>query len=167
MGVTSTRDPCTICFAQESIMHSHHTIPRSRGGDDSLQIILCPTCHNGLHAAAVDLISRINTSRRKKPKPAKQFWKDGEAIERAQPYLQILVQALLAPIPEGVTRQHLLSTSVETPIFEGMKMLQTDLGLPSMEKTLDYCIALALKHRGITNDDRKNNALADQWFIQR
>ncbi len=166
MGVVTTNDPCTICFRKESIMHSHHTIPRSRGGEDSLQIILCPTDHNAIHAHAVHMVSKIRNPR--KQRELKQFWRSPDDEDRAQPYLQILVRSLIEPLPEGVTRQHLLSTSVETPVFEDMKMLQTDLGLTSMEATLNYCIALTLKHRGITNGDRKtNNTDADTWFIQR
>lgn len=143
-------------------MHSHHTVPRSRGGDDSLQIILCPTDHNALHANALALISRIRNPKRKLDQ--KQFWRIPDDEDRAQPYLQILVRALLAPTPEGVTRKHLLSTSVDTPVFESMKMLQTDLGLSSMEKTINYCIESTLAQRGIGNEQRKNNASSSNWF---
>lgn len=165
MGAITTNDPCTVCFRKEAIMHSHHTIPRSRGGDDSLQIILCPTDHNSLHANAVFLISKIKNPAKKRE--AKQFWRTADDEERALPYLQILVQALLAPIPEGVTRQHLLSTSVETPTFESLKMLQTELGLSSMQKALDYCIALTLAQKGINNENRKaSNAKQNEWFLK-
>ncbi len=164
MGAVNSNDPCMICFHKEAVMHSHHTIPRSRGGDDSLQIILCPDCHNTLHSNGVYVVSKINNPRRKRD--AKQFWRNAEDEERAQPYLQILVKALLEPIPEGFTRQHLLSVSVETPVFEDMKLLQADLGLPSMEETMLYCIAITLKSRGIKNEDRKHNAKSSEWFIQ-
>lgn len=165
MGVITTHDPCTICFRKEAIMHSHHTVPRARGGDDSQQIILCPTDHNALHANAVYLISKIRRPNVKRP--SKFFWRSPEDEDRAQPYLEILVRALLAPIPRGVTRQHLLSTSVDTPVFEDMKMLQADLGLSSMESTLAYCIAQTLKIKGINNVERKSNASSAEWFLQR
>ncbi len=146
-------------------MHSHHTVPRSRGGDDSLQIILCPTDHNALHAHALFIISKIKHPR--KQRPPKQFWRLPEDEDRANPYLEILVQALLAPIPDGVVRQHLLSTSVDTPVFEDMKMLQADLGLSSMEKTIDYCIAFTLNQRGVlNNENRKQNVQQSEWFLK-
>lgn len=163
MGVCQTDKPCTICLQREAIMHSHHTVPQSRGGKDSLQIILCPTCHNSLHAHGVFLVAQI---RQNKIRPPKRFWKSPEDEERAQPYLEILVRALVTPLPEGFERDHLVNTTVKTSRFEDLKMLQLDCGLSSMEKTLAYCIAFTLKNKGITNVG-KSKTESQLWFLQR
>lgn len=163
MGVCQTDKPCTICLRREAIMHSHHTIPQSRGGKDSRQIILCPTCHNSLHGNGVFLVAQI---RRNKIRAPKKFWNCPEDQQRAQPYLEILVQALITPLPEGFQRDHPVITSVKTSTFEDLKMLQLDLGKSSMEKTIDYCIAFTLHSKGITNvgQSKKESQL---WFLQR
>lgn len=162
MGAVQTNDPCTICLRKEAIMHSHHTVPQARGGKDSLQIILCPTCHNSLHANGVYLIAQIRGNKIRKPKA---FWKTPEDEARARPYLEILVRALIAPLPEGFQRDHLVSTSVKTSMFEDMKMLQLDLGLSSMEKTIDYCIKFTLHSKGITNV-RQGKQSSSEWFLR-
>lgn len=163
MGVCQTDKPCKICLQREAIMHSHHTVPQSRGGKDSLQIILCPTCHNSLHAHGVFLVAQI---RRNKIRAPKSFWKSPEDEQRAQPYIEILVRALITPLPEGFERDHLVTTTVKTSRFEDLKMLQLDLGKSSMEKTLAYCIAFTLQSKGITNvgQSKKESQL---WFLQR
>ena len=162
MSVCQTDRPCTICLRHEIVMHSHHTVPQSRGGKDSLQIILCPTCHNALHAHGVFLVAQI---RRNKIRAPKRFWKNAEDEQRAAPYIEILVRALITPLPEGFERDHIVTTTVKTSMFEDIKMLQLDLGKSSLEKTLDYCIKYTLHSKGISNvgQSKKESQL---WFLQ-
>jgi hypothetical protein len=161
MGVCQTDKPCTICLRSEIVMHSHHTVPQSRGGKDSKQIILCPTCHNSLHAQGVFMVAQI---RRNKIRAPKRFWRSPEDEMRAAPYLEILVRALITPLPEGFERDHIVTTTVKTSMFEDIKMLQLDLGKSSLEKTLDYCIKFTLHSKGITNvgQSKKESQL---WFL--
>lgn len=161
MGVCQTDRPCTICLKREAIMHSHHTVPQSRGGKDSRQIILCPTCHNSLHAHAVFMIAQIRRNKIRRPK---RFWNCPEDEQRSQPFLEILVSALITPLPEGFERDHLVTVTVKTSTFEDLKMLQLDTGKSSMEKTLAYCIAFTLQSKGITNV-RKSKEESQLWFL--
>lgn len=154
--------PCLVCDAHEVIMHSHHTIPRSRGGDDSLQIPLCPTCHNALHANALAVVARINSG---KKRARALYWRTPEEELRAKPYLEILVSALLAPLPAGVVREHLLSASVSSEDFSALKTLQKDLGMSSVEKTLMYCINYTLAQRGIRNEKSTTKGKDHLWFL--
>jgi hypothetical protein len=130
-----------------------------------LQIILCPTCHNAIHAHALSIVSRINNPKR--PKNNKHFWRNGVEEHRAEPFLQILVEALIKPIPENLEREHLLSINVSTTLFEQFKLLQLDTGLGSQEKVLNYCILQILKIRGIDNVTKSKNKKEhnDLWFI--
>src|ERR1019366_10610744 len=100
---------CLICLVSDAVMHSHHTVPRSRGGDNSKQITLCAGCHNCLHANALAIIRRIKGGSKK---PVKQFWKEAEQETRANPWLEILVRAMMSP--PVCEREHLLSISVAT-----------------------------------------------------
>lgn len=163
MGACQSDKPCKICLHHEAIMHSHHTVPQSRGGKDSLQIILCPTCHNSLHAHGVFMVAQI---RRNKIRAPKRFWKSPEDEQRAAPYIEILVRALITPLPDGFERDHLVTTTVKTSKFEDLKMLQLDLGKSSMEKTLAYCIAFTLQSKGITNVGQSTKE-SQLWFVQR
>lgn len=152
----STR--CTICHGRTAI-DMHHTVPRSRGGEDSLQIPLCSVCHKSLHFHALALCARIRSG-----KPiTKVYWKSAEEQERAEPYLEILVKALLSPIPEGVERKHLISCVVDTDAFEYLKLLQLDIGANSQEATILYCLNLALEHRGLKHV--KDRDKANLWFM--
>ena len=156
-------DWCTICEDRSCVLHSHHTVPRSRGGENSLQIPLCPTCHNAIHANALYLVSRIRNPKRKKN--SERFWRTPTEEQRAEPFLKILVEALIKPIPEGLEREHLLSVSVSTELFEQFKLLQLDLGGMSQEKLLEYCIQQTIRIRGIGNV--KKESQTELWFMQR
>lgn len=128
---------CTICLIRTSAMHWHHTVPRSRGGEDSLQIPLCGDCHTVLHSHALAMASAIRRGKRIK-NPTR--WLKPEDEERAKPFLEVLVRSLLMPIPEGFDRTHLVQTSVPTATYEALHALKLDQGLGSLERTLVYCI---------------------------
>jgi hypothetical protein len=107
------------------------------------------------------VVAKIRSKTKRK---SKTFWKKGEDAERAQPYLEILVRALLSPIPEGCSRSHLLSVPVSTELFEQFRLLQVDLGLSSQEKALLYCVKYTLANKGIQNE--KDNTGSNQlWFM--
>lgn len=146
--------PCVICDTLESVMNSHHTVPRCRGGEDSLQIILCPSCHDVLHANALHVLARIRN-----PKlPVKAFWKNVKEEENAQRWLQILVSAFLQPIVGDI--KHLVSCSLETEDFRLFKELAGQLGC-SQEHAVEYCIKLTLAHKGI----QREKAMPELWFV--
>lgn len=159
MPVSNSKEPCTICTKLEPIMHSHHTVPRSRGGENSLQIQLCPTCHNLLHANALSIVAQI---RRNGKGPGKTFFKP-EENDRAQPYLRILVEALVRPLTEE--RQHTLTTTVPTSLFEELKILQQEMGLSSMEKTLALCMQYTISNLGVRHEEKKTNRGDSMWFL--
>ena len=135
-----TSQTCTICDIHESVMHSHHTVPQSRGGKDSLQIILCSSCHNILHANADHLIAKIRN-----PKiESKVFWKTDNEHRRAEPWLKILVEALLTPNPEAAEfTDHIITVKLKGDDFQLFKILASDLGC-SQEKAVEYCIKYVL-----------------------
>lgn len=109
-------------------------------------------------------MARIKGSKR----PLRKFWNSPLEETNAEPYLEILVKALLQPI-QG-SREHLVSISVPTHLFEGLKLLQADLGLPSQEKTLEYCLLTSLNQKGLLNvvgyekDEKKSDP--SLWFMR-
>ena len=155
-------EQCIICLEHTSVPHLHHTVPQSRGGKNSLLITLCSTCHNVLHANASYICSQI---RNKRKRAAKTFWTNSDSLERAQPYLEILVRAMLSPIPKGCSREHLLSTPVSTEVFEAFKFLQNDLGLSSQEQALQYCVKYTLSNKGIQQNEKSSSGSDSLWFM--
>ncbi len=138
-------------------MHSHHTVPQSRGGKDSLQIILCSGCHNILHANASYVVSRIRNPKR----DSKAFWKTEEETRRAEPWLQILVRALVTPNAEvAESTEHIITAKLVGKDFQLFKILASELGC-SQEKAVEYCVKFVLDKKGITREKTK----PELWFL--
>jgi hypothetical protein len=157
MPTIQSSESCVICSVSESVMHSHHTVPQSRGGKDSLQIILCSGCHNILHANANYIVSRQRNPNR----PAKEFWKSVDTRRQAEPWLQILVQAMVTPNAEmAAITDHLVSTPLNGSDFQLFKLLAQDLGC-SQEKAVEYCIRYVLHKRGFKHEKIK----PELWFL--
>lgn len=156
---------CLICGERHALMNSHHTIPRSRGGENSLQIPLCCTDHDLLHANALAIVAKLKGSK----KAIKNFWSTPDKRERAKPWLEILVKALLQPVDPSYEAQHPIHLKVDTPFLEMMKLLQQDLGASSMEKTIRFALETSIAQRGLGNVI-KNAAVkqrAKLWFMRR
>lgn len=151
---------CSICESIVEIPHYHHVVPQARGGTDGPTVVLCPSCHNCLHANALGVISKIKGNK----KSLKSYWKTSELEERAKPYLQVLVKALLMPLPDKVKRKHQLTAQVSTEVFMMLKHLQKDLGLSSMEKTVLYCVHEILREKGIDNEAYKKQR-TEMWYM--
>lgn len=158
MGAIVTSERCVTCDVHEPIMHSHHTIPQCRGGVNSQQVILCPTCHNLIHAQALHLVSCI----RKNTVPEKRFWRSAELEEKAASLVQIIVRAFLEPLPTDVQVDIPLTLTVDAKLKADLQLLQLDLGMSSMEKTIRYCVTSMLERKGIKNDNQ-----APMWFLPR
>lgn len=139
---------CTICTSHFSLLHWHHTVPRALGGEDSLQIPLCSDCHNVLHANADAIVAKIRSGR----SITRMFWRTPENAERAQPYLGILVNAILDPPIDSADKGYKLHVEVPGIMHGALKVLKQDLeGVTNLQETILYCIAETLKSRGLIN----------------
>ena len=156
MGAIVTHEPCLVCEVHEPIMHSHHTTPQCRGGVNSPQVILCPTCHNLIHAQALHLVSCI----RKNTTPVKRFWRSAGLEDRAAGLVQTIVRAFLEPLPTDVQVDIPLTLTVDAQLQAALQLLHLHLGLSSMEKTIRYCVTSMLERKGIKNDKQ-----APMWFL--
>lgn len=160
-------EKCVICGCGCTVPHYHHTVPRSRGGDNSEIIKLCSNCHNALHANALSIAARIRNKNRRMLN--RRFWLTSIEEENAKPYLEILVRALLTPIQGN--RQHLVSINVPTWLFEGLNLLQLDLGISSQAKTLEHCLLTVLQDRGLLDVVHRQETTeripsTPMWFLQ-
>jgi hypothetical protein len=153
----SVENSCTICLCKPSVIHMHHTIPRSRGGENSLQIPLCGSCHNILHANALYVVSRLKNPKR----AAETFWNSEALRERADRWLKILVEALVTPNEERASiTEHLIGTKLSAEDFRLFKILARDLGC-SQENAVAYCVKYVLQKRGFKNEKTK----PELWFL--
>lgn len=158
MPTVTTLEPCTICDISESVMHSHHTVPQCRGGKESLQIILCSSCHNILHANALYVVSCIKNPKRKRRTLG--FWSSPEEEARARPWIEVLVKAFLTDVPNSDSLEHPVSALLSHKDWQLFKILAKDLGT-SQEKALEYCIKFTLAKKGIKHEQTST----ELWFL--
>lgn len=144
---------CTICTKYFSLLHWHHTIPQALGGVDSLQIPLCSDCHNVLHAHANAYVARIRSGKGK----MKNFWPRPGDLERAQPWLEILINSILNPLVTPEDKGYKMQVEVPSAMHQALNMLKQDLGAKSLESAILHCIANTLKSRGLYNDNRSTD----------
>ena len=129
-------------------MHSHHTVPQCCGGKDSPQIILCPTCHNNLHASALHILTCLRNSKA----TTKFFWRSESEAKRAEPYEAIIVRAFQAKdqgLVEGNATIHFEATS---DVYRMLKLIQQDKSsLRSLNSALAYCVRYVFEREGLSN----------------
>lgn len=132
-------------------IHWHHTIPRSLGGTDSLQIPLCGDCHTNLHSHASGVAALVRNNGKVNNKT---YWPNPADEHRAKHWLQVLVQALLLPpIAVGDKKTLLPMISVDASTRQQIELLKKDLpGITNLEQLLLFCINYTLKNRGYKND---------------
>lgn len=147
---------CCICHTWTRTIHYHHTIPRSLGGEDSLQIPLDADCHNNLHAKADAIVASLRTGTKK---PLPRFWADPRAEARAEQWLQILIHAMLnPPVAAGDKMTLLPMIKVDGATRQGLDLLKKDLpGVSNLEQVLQFCINYTLQSRGYKNDKSKDS----------
>lgn len=153
-----THDSCVICGINESVMHSHHTIPQARGGRDSLQIILCSSCHNILHANAMYVVSCIRNPKRTRRDLG--FWANAQEEQAAKRWVEVLVKAFLTDVPNSDSLEHLVSTNLSNQDWQMFKILAKDLGT-SQENALEYCVKFTLAKKGIKHEQTSTKL----WFL--
>ena len=75
--------------------------------------------------------------------------------------VQTIVRAFLEPLPTDVQVDIPLTLTVDAQLKADLQLLQLDLGLSSMEKTIRYCVTSMLERKGIKNDKQ-----APMWFLR-
>ena len=148
--LVESNSPCRVCDRSESVMNEHHVIPQACGGAEGPTVILCPTCHDTLHAHALHLVTAMKTNRRAKPR---LFWKMAEHELKAQPLVEAIVRAFLTMRPED--SRVIVQLEMNLQQHRLLKMVQSDLGGKkkiSQQDVLLYCLRVVAQHRGIAND---------------
>jgi hypothetical protein len=147
---------CCICANFTRSIHWHHTIPQATGGTESLQIPLCGDCHTQLHSKASAIVAKIHGNRKTK---IGAYWANPMHEGFAEPWLQILVNAILVP-PAGEDKMVLLpSQRVKLDLRYGLEILKRDLGNISVANAIMFCIKFTLHSKGIKYEqhDKSNN----------
>jgi len=147
---------CIICGKFSRSIHYHHTVPRSLGGEHSLQIPIDGDCHTTLHAKAEAVVSRLAGHRKQ---PIGTFWDDPEAEQRAEMWLSILVNAMLnPPVQPGQKEVLLPMIKVDMETRMALELLKRDTpGITNMSQVLRLCIELTLKSKGLKNGESKSS----------
>lgn len=138
---------CVICTEFCNALNWHHTIPVALGGEESLQIPLCPTCHDTLHAYSEAIVAKIRTGRKIK----RIYWKSSIEEDNSKPYLEILVKSILYPPVAPENKETKVMAKLEYDLHRGLQLLKMDENLGNLSTALKYCIAYTLKNKGIQN----------------
>lgn len=141
---------CIICNQLTRAIHWHHTVPRALGGVDSLQIPIDGNCHTALHAKADATVALLAGNRKD---AVGNFWSDGSDL-RAEPWLRILVDAMLNPPVSPEDKQVLLpSISVGRELRFALDLLKRDLpGVTNLGQVLLYCVNFTLNRKGYNHE---------------
>ncbi len=139
-----TSGDCTICRENIMLLHWHHTVPQALGGRDSLQIPLCAQCHNQLHANADAIVARYRNGRQ----VTRQYWRTPEEQHNAQPYLEILVTAIMNAPEQNSEKMWMVSTRLPDALHKALHLYKVDSGLPNLDQALLLCLRETLANKG-------------------
>lgn len=150
---------CCICEEYTRAIHWHHTVPRSLGGELSLQIPVDGDCHTALHAKGSAIVSALKGNRKA---PIGQFWSDPVHESNADPWLSILVEAMLNPPIAPEDKMTLLpAISVDGETRNALELLKRDTpGITNIADTLRFCIEYTIRNKGLKNEKGKNKRTA-------
>ena len=144
---------CIICTLYCNALNWHHTVPQALGGSQSLQIPLCPTCHDTLHAHAEAVVARMRGKKNKKV--TRCFWRTAEAEYNAKPYLEILIHSIINPPVSAEDKETKVIAKLDYDLHRGLQLLKIDESLGNLEAAIKYCIAFTLNNKGIGNGNFK------------
>lgn len=142
---------CFICTHFFASIHWHHTVPRSLGGHEDLQIPLCGSCHTALHAKASAVFALLKGGRKTK---VSTYWADVEAEQRAERWLRILVSSMLYPPVDSEDKTITLpSLTVDKHRRFALEIIKRSANLTSVAQALLYCIDFTAASKGIQNNE--------------
>lgn len=139
---------CTICEQHFTLLHWHHTVPQALGGKDSMQIPLCSQCHNLLHANSEAVVA----ARRGGKANTRTFWKNTREESNAQPWLEILVEAIEnAHTVEG--KVYMMRFQATAQLHRALQLFKMDSGVTSLDRAVILAISEILRAKGYLNDN--------------
>lgn len=122
---------CYVCNKATATPHSHHTHLQAYGGKNSRTVTLCPTHHSLIHSLADKGITDY-------------AWETEQQRNRGQP----LVNHAIAS-KKSETRLFKIWYEVDAEKRRKLGVLKTELGLKSIEKTVDFCVDAVMKKIGV------------------
>lgn len=164
---------CCISLEFTRAIQWHHTIPQALGGEDSLQIPLDADSHSTLHSKADAVVAFLKGNRKN---PIGNYWDCEEKERRADPWLKILVEAMLDPPVE--TDEKLIrlgAPKVDVFTRAQLDLLKRDLpGVTNLMQVQNYCIQFTLQSKGYkdgktnrqsASSSGNNNRTSNLWSV--
>ena len=139
---------CTICEQHFTLLHWHHTVPQALGGKDSMQIPLCSQCHNLLHANSEAVVA----ARRGGKANTRNFWKTSREESNAQPWLEILVDAI-ENAASVVGKNYVMQFRATAQLHRALQLFKMDSGVTSLDRAVILAISETLRAKGYLNDN--------------
>ncbi len=107
-------------------MECHHLVPREFGGERGPTAELCGACHGNLHSQVRNLTG----------KGKRRWFFAGEALDRAQPFLNIILAAQISWEEQHSLTKRKIIISVEEKLLQQLHLLKRDKGYTSLERFL-------------------------------
>lgn len=123
---------CFICRELSTNLHEHHVYMQSYGGKDGPTVPLCPNHHNLIHALAKKYPRDLETS----------FTID--EMENGTALVKAIVRST-----QGTDRQFKVTYNMDNKQRQRLGKLKTELGLKSLEATVDFCVQAVFQKCGI------------------
>lgn len=146
--------PCYICHEQHRTWHQHHVTMRAKTGERGPLVILCGSCHSGIHAVALARVAKLKGG---KPNPQNLEWsysRHPQELTKAEALIKPLVQVLL--MSDGADLPKVASLEIPVAINNGLMRLKQDLGVTNRNAAILYCCATVLAARGLLNSGMTN-----------
>ena len=129
---------CFLCGREGATEQSHHILPRSRGGEQGPEVVLCSDHHMAVHSAAKAM---------QRGKSPERFLADLTDVGRSR--AMGLVQVILMAELQGASNPHpLLAVSLDCPEYlTALKRFQHDHGYSSQAKAVNAILrTIALRY---------------------
>ena len=139
-----------------------------------MQIPLCGGCHNTLHSKSEAIVSYLVGNRKE---PVGNYWDKEESERRADPWVKIVVEALLEPPIESSDKLiRLGSPKVDLETRAELDLLKQDLpGVTNLMQVQLYCLHYTLQNKGYkdgkinqhsSTSQRNTNRASDLWAVR-
>lgn len=123
-----------------------------------MQIPLCASCHNILHAQGLDEVAKLKNPGKRK---SRQFWATPTMENNAGPYLKILVEAI---VKDEAVRGKLYTMMFKAPpaLHTALQLYKMDSNAGSLEKSILLALSEFMRHRGYLDNEQHSTGNQQQ-----
>lgn len=136
---------CFLCpesAPEHAVLEEHHVVMQAAGGRELPTIKICANCHNNLHKQALNVLSSDKTKKMEYFAPRE--------MERARPYVMLLVHSILATRENKLSHTPVqIALNVPRGFRDTLHLTKTDAGYTNLEKFVVDILVVYLRSKGV------------------